>query len=395
MFGTRAIGAALRITLSSIASRWSMAVSTLAGIMLVVMVLLGFFSMAEGFSKALTSAGSTDVAVIVGRNVRSESVGILSPDTVQTTEAHLVNAGIDPDALSPEYVRVVPFTQSDGSSGSLVVRGVGPNATGLRPQRVSTDSRRLPTPGPGEVVLGRAAATRLAVDRAGETVTFAGQQWRVTAIAKADGSALESEAWVEGSALRAAFPDHPGLQSLRFRLPDAATLARLKTAMGDDPRLSVDVMREDALYAAQSSGLSGMLRSLAWPLAITIALGALAGALNTMYSSVASRSAEIATLRAIGFQPAAIFFSTLAEALTLAALGALLGAGLSLLLFDGRSGSTLAGGAAQVNFTFLLSPEALLTAFLFAMVIGLLGGAPPAFRAARQPILVGLNGGSQ
>lgn len=395
MRGSRPTAAALHITLSSIGARWSMAVSTLVGVMLVVMVLLGFFSMAEGFSKALTSAGSTDVGVIVGRNVRSESMGILSPDALQTVEAHLVNAGIDPAKVSPEYVRVVPFTQSDGSSASLVVRGVGANATGLRPQRVSIDGSALSAPRSGEVVLGRAAATRLGVQRAGETTALGGQQWRVTAIVEAGGSALESEAWVEGNALRAAFADHPGIQSLRFALPDADTLARLKAAVADDPRVSIDVMREDAFYTAQSSGLSGMLRRLAWPLAITIAIGALAGALNTMYSSVASRAAEIATLRAIGFQPSAIFFATLAEAVTLAAIGAGLGALLALVLFDGRSGSTLAGGAAQVNFTFILSPEALVTAFVFAMVIGILGGAPPAFRAARQPILAGLTGDSQ
>lgn len=395
MRAIRSVMVAVRITLAGVPARASMALASVCGIALVVAVLLGFLAMAEGFTRALTGAGSRNVAVVVAKGVRSEPMSVLPPETVQLVEAHLANAGLDPATISGERVRVVPVRRADGGAGTLILRGVGATAAGLRPHRRAAAGGRLGVPGPQEVVLGQAAARQLGVVRTGEMVRIGPHSWRVAALVDARGSALESEAWVDAAALAAAFPDQANLQSLRLRLRDEAMLPALATALSGDPRLSVRVVREDLFFGEQSAGLARMLRGFAWPLAIAMGLGALAGALNTMFSSVAARTREIATLRAIGFGPGATFVATFVEAMVLAAAGAALGLALAAMLLGGRSGSTLAGGAAEVSFTFALTPGAVGGAFLFAMLVGLLGGGAPALRAARQPILAGLNSDAQ
>ncbi|KQN25432.1 hypothetical protein ASE86_04110 [Sphingomonas sp. Leaf33] len=386
--------AAIRITLSSLPARWPMALASLVGIALVVATLLGFLAMAEGFTRSLAGAGSRDVAVIVGRGVRSEQIGVLTPETLQILESRLADAGVPLRRLSAETVRVVAVPRTDGSTASIVLRGVGPAATALRPQRRLPDGAAPPQPAEGEVVLGRAAAVQLGATAVGTNVRLGGQQWRVAGIVSADGSALESEAWIDAGAMRTAFPDQPAVQSLRLPVADPAVLTRLAGTLANDPRLSVRIEREDRFFAGQSAGLSRMLRGIGWPLAIAMAVGALAGALNTMFSSVAARAREIATLRAIGFGPGGTFVATFTEALVLALAGAALGVAIVALFLDGRVGSTLAGGA-DVGFAFQLTPAAIGAAFLFAAVVGVLGGAAPAFRAARQPILAGLASDSQ
>lgn len=382
--------APVRITLSGIPSRWPMAVATVGGIALMVAVLLGFLAMAEGFTRALTGAGSPSVAVIVGTGARSEPMSVLPPQTVQLIETHVLNAGVVPGAISVERVRVAPARLADGSASSIVVRGVYPAAAALRPQRRSVGGGSPATPREGEVVLGRAVARQLGVTGVGTRVRLGSQPWRVAGIFEAGGTALESEAWVEAEAFRAAFPDQTSVQSLRLPLADARTLDVLASALATDARLNVRAEREDRFFNAQSAGLAKMVRRLAWPLAIAMAIGALAGALNTMFSSVAARGREIATLRAIGFGPAGTFVGTFVEAMLLAALGALFGAAIAAVLLTGRTVSTLAGGAAEVSFAFALSPDAIGAAFGFALLVGALGGAAPALRAARQPILTGL-----
>jgi putative ABC transport system permease protein len=391
----RSIFAVVRITLSGLPARWPMALSSMCGIALVVAVLLGFLAMAEGFTRSLTGAGSANVAVIVGQGVRSEPMSALSPDAVQQTEAHAANAGIASDRMSAERVRVASARRADGGAGTVVLRGVTPAAAAFRQNRRTAAGAQPPMPRGQEVVLGVAAARQLGAERPGDAVRLAGQTWRVTALVESGGTALESEAWVASDALAAAFPGEAFVQSLRLPLAGGEVPAGLRASLTSDPRLSVRIEREDRFFAAQSAGLAGMLRAFAWPLAIVMGLGALAGALNTMFTSVAARTQEIATLRAIGFGPGGTFLATFAEALVLALVGGGLGVALAALVLGGRSGSTLAGGAAEVSFTYALTPGAVGAAFLFALLVGVLGGAWPAVRAARQPILAGLNSDAQ
>ena len=180
-------------------------------------------------------------------------------------------------------------------------------------------------------------------------------------------------------------------QTLRLRLESPAALAALKSYVENDPRLKLDAKSEAAYYADQSSLTSDLIQKLGWPLAIAMALGALAGALNTMYSSVAARASEIATLRAIGFGGFSAFVGTIVESLILAAIGGLIGALVTFLFFDGLTTSTLGASFTQVVFSFRLSPALIVQGVLLALVVGAIGGLFPALRAARMPIVAGLS----
>jgi len=179
-------------------------------------------------------------------------------------------------------------------------------------------------------------------------------------------------------------------QTIRVRLENAAALDGLRSYVENDPRLKLDVKSEAAYIADQASRTSDLIHKLGWPLAIAMAFGALAGALNTMYSSVAARAIEIATLRAIGFSAFSAFAGTLAESLVLAALGGVIGAAATLLIFDGFIASTLGGSFTQVIFSFQLSPGLVAEGVILALLVGLIGGVFPAFRAARMPIVANL-----
>jgi putative ABC transport system permease protein len=179
-------------------------------------------------------------------------------------------------------------------------------------------------------------------------------------------------------------------QTVRVRLAGPATLDELKGYNDNDPRMKLDVKSEAAYFADQSSQTTDLIQKLGWPLAIAMAFGALAGALNTMYSSVAARATEIATLRAIGFGGFSAFVGTLIESLALAAIGGVIGAALTYAIFDGLSASTLGGNFTQVVFNFRLSPTLVGEGVLLALIVGLIGGLFPALRAARMPIVAGL-----
>jgi putative ABC transport system permease protein len=201
---------------------------------------------------------------------------------------------------------------------------------------------------------------------------------------------FESEIWADLPVVQSLFRRENIFQTVRARLIAPDALAALKAYSDNDPRLKLDVKSENEYFAEQASQTSDLIQKLGWPLAIAMAFGALAGALNTMYSSVASRATEIATLRAIGFGGFPAFVGTLAESLTLAAIGGLVGAAATYLIFDGVSASTLGGNFTQVVFDFKLSWALIVEGVGLALVVGLIGGLFPALRAARLPIVQGL-----
>ena len=224
----------------------------------------------------------------------------------------------------------------------------------------------------------------------GQTVAFGATRWTVVGVFDAGGSVFESEIWADLPVVQSLFKRENFFQTVRARLTSPAALAGLKSYSDNDPRLKLDVKSENEYFAEQASQTSDLIQKLGWPLAIAMAFGALAGALNTMYSSVASRATEIATLRAIGFGGFPAFVGTLAESLSLAAIGGLVGAAATYLIFDGVSASTLGGNFTQVVFDFKLSPALIVEGVGLALVVGLIGGLFPALRAARLPIVQGL-----
>jgi putative ABC transport system permease protein len=204
---------------------------------------------------------------------------------------------------------------------------------------------------------------------------------------------FESEIWGDLPVVQSLFNRNNIFQTVRVRLQSPAAIEALQRFVDADPRLKLDVKSEVAYFAEQASQTSDLIHKLGWPLSITMALGALAGALNTMYSSVAARAAEIATLRAIGFGGFPAFIGTLVESLILAGLGGVIGTITTVLALHGFSASTLGASFTQVVFSFGLSPTLITQAVLLALAVGLAGGLLPAIRAARTPIVAGLSGG--
>jgi putative ABC transport system permease protein len=214
----------------------------------------------------------------------------------------------------------------------------------------------------------------------------------VVGIFEADGSVFESEIWADLPVVQSLFKRDNAFQTIRARLENEAALPTLKRYVDDDPRLKLDVKSETEYFAEQASRTTDLIQKLGWPLAIAMAFGALAGALNTMYSSVAARAVEIATLRAIGFGGFPAFVGTLVESLLLASIGGLVGAVATLLIFNGLSASTLGASFTQVVFSFQLTPALAAEGIILALLVGLIGGLFPALRAARLPIVAGLYG---
>jgi putative ABC transport system permease protein len=245
-------------------------------------------------------------------------------------------------------------------------------------------------PGTNEIVVGKSLLKEFQGFDLGQTVKLSTANWKVVGVFEAGGSVFESEIWGDLPVIQSLFNRNNVFQTVRARLTSPAALAQLKQYVENDPRLKLDAKSEVEYFAEQASQTTDLIQKLGWPLAIAMALGALAGALNTMYSSVASRATEIATLRAIGFGGFPAFVGTLAESLSLAAIGGLLGAAATYLIFDGVTASTLCGNFTQVVFEFKLSGWLIAEGVALALVVGLVGGLFPAIRAARMPIVAGL-----
>jgi len=280
--------------------------------------------------------------------------------------------------------------RSSQTKANLPLRGIGKDGAAVR-KGIKIVEGRMFNPGANEIVVGRALLREFQGLEIGQTVGFATSRWTVVGVFEANGSVFESEIWADLPVVQSLFNRNNIFQTVRVRLQSAAALEALQRYVEADPRLKLDVKSETAYFAEQASQTSDLIHKLGWPLSITMALGALAGALNTMYSSVAARAVEIATLRAIGFGGTPAFIGTLVESLLLATLGGMIGTIATSLAFDGFSASTLGASFTQVVFSFTLSPALIGQAVLLALAVGLAGGLLPAVRAARMPIVAGLS----
>lgn len=387
------VAAVTTINVKSIPQRFWLSLSTVVAIALVVMVLLSFLAMANGFQRTLMSAGAEDVAIVLRGGSQAEINSTVSRDQVRLIED---GPGI---ARNPEgkplvsaelYLIVDGLKRTSQTKANLPLRGIGLEGAAVRKGIRITEGRMF-NPGANEIVVGKALQREFQGFEIGSTVSFSTSRWTVVGVFEADGSVFESEIWADLPVVQSLFNRNNVVQTVRTRLQSPAALDTLKRYVDDDPRLKLDVKSEAAYFADQASQTSDLIQKLGWPLAIAMALGALAGALNTMYSSVAARAVEIATLRAIGFGGFPAFVGTLVESLILAALGGVIGATATYLVFDGFSTSTLGASFTQVVFSFKLSPALLVQGVILALVVGLIGGLFPAIRAARMPIVAGLN----
>ena len=381
------------INIKSIAQRLWLSMTTVLAIALVVMVLLAFLAMANGFQRTIAGSGAEDIAIVLRPGSQAEINSTVTREQVRLIEdGPGIARGADGKPLvSPElYIVVDGIKRSSGTKANLPLRGIVEQGLVLR-GGIAISSGRMFNRGANEVVVGKGLAREFEGLDVGSTVAFGTTRWIVVGIFESAGSVFESEIWADLPVVQSLFDRNNFFQTVRARLTDASTLDALKAYNDNDPRLKLDVKSEAAYFADQSSQTTDLIQKLGWPLAIAMAFGALAGALNTMYSSVAARAVEIATLRAIGFGGFSAFAGTLAESLALAAIGGAIGAVATYLIFDGITASTLGGNFTQVVFAFRLSPGLVGEGVLLALIVGLIGGLFPALRAARTPIVAGLS----
>ena len=380
------------LNLKNIPQRLGSSLVAMAGIAGVVAIFLAVLSIGEGFKRAMTVAGSPDTAVVLRSGATSEMTSGFGGDQARIiTEAPGVLKGDGGNLASPELYVVIDLPKrSSGTDANVPLRGVGPEAFGVR-QEVKIASGRNFEPGKFEVVAGQAAATQFGGLTVGSVHRWGENQWTVVGIFSAGGALSESELWCDAKVLQQAYRRGNSYQSVFAKLESPEAFDRFKDSLTTDRRLNVDVQRETDFYTEQSRVLTGLIKRLGSGIAFIMGIGAVFGAVLTMYTAVASRTREIATLRALGFSRGPVVISVLLEALLLGVLGGLVGGGVAYLAFDGFQTSTLNWNSfSQVAFSFAVTPALLTQGIVYALAIGLVGGLFPAIRAANLPVATAL-----
>lgn len=359
-----------------------------AGFAGVVLVFIGVLSIREGFEGALRSNASEDVAVVLRGGSTSELNSALGLEEVNTiAQAPGVRAGSDGPLVSPELLVIVDVKKrATGMDANVPFRGVRPAAFALRDELRITEGRMF-EPGLNEIIVGRQAAAQFSGLEVGNRVEWGRYTWLVTGVFEAGGGLAESEIWTDARVLQDAYSRGSSYQAVYAALASADSFAMFRDALHDDPRLNVTVQRETEYLADQSRALSTFITVAGGVISVLMGIGAVFGAINTMYTTVAARAGEIATLRALGFGRLPVLVSVLAEGLVLGLAGGLIGGLLAYLIFNGYQASTLNWQSfSQVAFSFAVTPELLVRGIVGALLMGMLGGILPAVRAARLPI---------
>lgn len=386
----RQIGSVARVGIATIPKRLGASVVVVVGIAGVVGVLVGLLAMGAGFERTLKQTGTDDTVIVLQAGAQSEAASALAHDTaaiVSQAPQILRNAEGRP-IVSPELLVGARLRKKNtGHDTNVAIRGVGERAWELRP-RVRIIAGRKFKSGLHELIVGQSAHQQFSGTDIGDALTLNGQSWTVVGIFDS-GDAHNSELWADTDVVGSAFRRGSGKTSLALQLTGAGAFDAFNSLLASDPRLRVNALTTLQYYSRQSQGLAKLTRILGATIGATMALGAIFGALNTMYSAVAARAREIATLRAIGFLGVPVIVSVLVETMLLAATGGVLGAAIAWLLLDGFIASTM-GSSGQIVFAFDVSPALLWNGLKWALAIGLVGGLFPAVRAARMPIAMGL-----
>ena len=378
--------------LRSVRARWTSAIVAVVGIAGTVGVFVAMLSLANGFRATLVSSGSPDNALIVRGGATSEMTSGVALDAVKIIQdAPGIARGPSGPLVTAEAVLMAPIPlRSTGTDANVEVRGVSPNVLEIR-KGVRIIEGRMFSPGLAEVVVGKNANTTYSGLTLGNTIGLGTVQWKVVGVFDAGGSSFDSEVWGDPHLLTAAYnrPD-TFFQSVTAHLTSRESLTQLRGALTSDPRLNVDVLREIDYYAKQSTRMTTLITRLGGFVAFVMAIGAVFGALNTMYSAVADRGKEIATMRALGFGGPSVVFSFLLEALLISFVGGLLGC-LAVLRLNGITTSTINFQTfSNLAFAFKITPGLLAEGIVFALVMGVLGGLFPAVRAAGLPVATAL-----
>ncbi|MET0230825.1 MAG: ABC transporter permease [Rhodanobacteraceae bacterium] len=379
-----------KVGVATIPQRLGSSSVVVVGIAGVVGVLVALLAMAEGFRTTLQQTGDTNTAIVLRGGATAELSSGVGRDEVTLIDQL---PGILKDAqgkaiASPELVVVANIPKKGTNTDANVeIRGVGEQAFALRPNVKIVSGKKF-SPGLRELVVGKGALAQFVGLGEGSKINLGNQEWTITGVFEA-GDAHDSELWGDVETVSATYR-RQGYQSVTVRLTSPEALDEFKAAIAADPRLKVDAKTTSDYYTAQSEDLTRVIRVMGIIVGVIMAIGAVFGALNTMYAAVATRAREIATMRAIGFRGFPVVVSILVETMLLALAGGVLGAAVAWLIFNNYTVSTLGSNFSQVVFAFKVSPALVWSGLKWALAIGFIGGLFPALRAARLPVTTAL-----
>ena len=377
------------LNLRTIPARMSSSAVAIVGIAGVVVVLVSVLSIAAGFNAAMRQSGSPQRALVMRSGADSEMTsGLGGPDVDIIKQAPgMRREGQTPLASAELYVIIdLPKKSTPDSPANVPLRGVEPTVLKVRDE-VSVIQGRMLEFGTNEVIVGRGALAQFMGLSLGADVKSGQNVWRVVGVFEADGGVAETEVWADSRTLQGVYRRGNSYQSVLARLDSTDSLTAFRDWLTANPQLNVMVRREDEYYAGQSQALTRLIQTIGFGIAALMGLGAVFGAILTMYTAVATRAREIATLRALGFNSLSVVVSVLTESLALGALGGLIGGLAAYIAFNGYQTSTMNFQTfSQVAFAFRVTPQLLMLGLAYALLMGLVGGLLPAIRAARLPI---------
>jgi putative ABC transport system permease protein len=380
------------LNLRSLHQRAASSGVAVVGIAGVVIVFVGVLSIAEGFRRTLVTAGSDDRAIVLRAGSDTEMTsGLALEETRIIADAPGVLRQAGGPLASAELLVLVDLNKRGmDTPANVPMRGVQPAAFSVRDTVRLVEGRMFET-GRSEVIVGRAAARQFQGLELGRTLRWGEAAWTIVGIFEADGTVAESELWADAGVVQPAYRRGTSFQAVYVRLESPGAFERFKDALTADPRLEIKVVRETEYYAQQSRQLSRLIQTLGYLIAALMGIGAVFGAVNTMYTAVASRTREIATLRALGFGAGPVVLSVLTEAMALALIGGAIGGLLAWAGFNGYQTATLNWQTfTQIAFAFAVTPSLLVQGLAYALVMGFFGGLLPAVRAARLPVVTAL-----
>ena len=386
------IASITKFGLMSLPQRRGSVTATVIGIAGVVAVLVGVLSIAAGFKRAMAVSGSPDGAIILRSGADSEMVSWFGRNETRiiADAPGLARTAQGPLASAELFVIIDLPKRSTGTDANVPLRGVETSAIAVRDNMKIVRGRMFDW-GKDEVIVGGGAAQEFAGLEVGSNMKVGRYEWPVVGIFSANGGVAESEIWTDAKVLQDAYNRGDSFQSVSVKLNSPAAFQEFKDSLTSNPQLNVQVIRQSDYYAQQSETLTRLITTLGFLIAFLMAVGAVFGALNTMYSAVAARTREIATLRALGFGGGPVVVSLMLESLLLALAGGVIGGALAYFAFNNFHTSTMNFQSfSQITFAFRVTPELLVRGVVWAAVIGLIGGLFPAIRAARLPIAAAL-----
>jgi len=394
IFHIRATFILTLINLRNFKTRIGASLSTVIGFAGVVAVFVSVLSMSEGFNKVLTTLGSEDVAIIIRDGSNSEinsSLTLQETRIISNIEGVELNNGT-PLVSSESLVVVNAIKKRSAVTANLAFRGVSPNSFIIH-DKVKIEIGRTFNAGTNEIIVGKGAQAQFRGIDIGNIVTWNGFNWKVVGTFSAHGGIYESEVWADVSVLQSVYNRLGSFQSVYVKLTSPASFGKLEKTLQLDPRLRVKAQRETDYFSAQAEALYKFITSVGFIIALLMSVGAIFGAANIMYSVIAARSKEIATLRALGFHQLSIISSVLIESMLLGFIGSIFGGIIAFVLYDGLQTSTFnTTSFSQVVFAFTITPQLLISGIKYGLLMGLIGGILPGFRAARLNLSLALRG---